>query len=103
LSRFSGQNLSLLAQFSARFLIEPKGSKLSPTLFKTNEKRLNSGRILSRTQNWAQLSKKNMLGSRELGSQGTLQPSSNSGTPPPSQNVPKNPTKKIVMTSQRKQ
>jgi hypothetical protein len=92
--------LGLLAQFSARLLIELKGLKLSPTLFKTNEKRLNSGRILSRIQNWdekqAQLSEKFLLGSRELGSQGTPQPSSNSGTSPHSQNVPKNPTKNCI-------
>jgi hypothetical protein len=76
LGQFSDQNLGLLAQFSARLLIEPKGSKWSPiilaqfwawlNIFKTNEKRLNLGRILSRAQNWAekqaQLSEKFLLG-----------------------------------------
>ncbi len=44
------------------------GLKFGPgsTFFKTREKRLNSDRILSRTQNWgkkqAQLSKKNLIG-----------------------------------------
>jgi hypothetical protein len=51
-----------------QLIFQAKGLKFGPgsTFFKTNEKRLNSGRILSRAQNWAgkqaQLSEKILIG-----------------------------------------